>query len=178
METKEYKIDGYKFNSEAEYNLAKSDLVKIKRLVKEMEDKKTEDILKIYNMVIKKNILKTQIGYNFLYGIRKKLLKNPSVSEEEIMLIDIRVSSEVQKDKKENLKLLERNDEIKDKFKCSLFVNLVLIIVIIVMFVISYNSKKFDETAYEQSIQDRYSSWEAALESKEADLEKIINNTK
>lgn len=165
-------VDGYMFGSLAEADLARSEIVKIKKINNDFKGKSASDMLELYNRIIEKNIFKTIIGYNYLHELRKILRKNPAINDEDIKSVQVITGSAIERNsKKERDKiLLEKNKDLREKIKCSVFVNIVLIFVIIVMFVISYKSKKFDVTAYEQQIQDKYSSWEESLNERESKL--------
>lgn len=166
-------VDGYIFASTAEADLARSEIVKIKKINNDFKKKNPNDMLELYNKLIEKNIFKTIIGYNYLHQLRKILRKSSLIDDENIKDIQLVTGSAIERNTKKGRDkvLFEKNNSLREKIKCSLFVNVVLIFVIIVMFIISYKSKKFDVTAYEQQIQDKYSAWEESLNERESKLD-------
>ena len=165
-------VDGYTFDTLADADLARSEILKIKKINTEFQGKSASDMLEFYNKLIEKNIFRTIIGYNYLHEVRKILKKNPAIDSDSIKPVRVVTGSAIERESEKERKkiLLDKNKDLREKIKCSVFVNIVLIIVIVIMFVISYNSKIFDVTAYEQQIQDKYSSWEESLNERESQL--------
>ena len=66
-------------------------------------------------------------------------------------------------------------EQIKSKYKWSIFLNILLIAVIIAMAYITLNGNRVNILNYETKLQDKYASWEQDLLEKEEELNKLRN---
>ncbi len=69
-------------------------------------------------------------------------------------------------------------DIVKSKYKWSVFLNVLLIIVIIIMAYITLNSNHVNILNYETKLQDKYASWAQELQEQEIALNKLKNELK
>ena len=67
---------------------------------------------------------------------------------------------------------------VRGKYKWSLFLNVLLVIVIIIMAYITLNSNHVNILNYERKLQDKYASWAQELQEKEDALNKLRNELK
>lgn len=167
MNRDENRIGGYEFEDLMQAKRAEREVKGIEQLNDQLKNKKIPEILEIYNNIIDKKIFKTPVGYEYLKGVQRKLKNSTLIKNEDIRPVFIAA---------EKPKVIEEKSDGSLKLKKLQLLNIVLIIVIISMFVISYLSRdKFDEEKYINSIEDRYSSWEKELNERESILNEREN---
>lgn len=167
MNRDENRIGGYEFEDLMQAKRAEREVKGIEQLNDQLKNKKIPEILEIYNNIIDKKIFKTPVGYEYLKGVQRKLKNSTLIKNEDIRPVFIAA---------EKPKVIEEKSDSSLKLKKLQLLNIVLIIVIISMFVISYLSRdKFDEEKYINSIEDRYSSWEKELNERESILNEREN---
>lgn len=167
MNRDENRIGGYEFEDLMQAKRAEREVKGIEQLNDQLKNKKIPEILEIYNNVIDKKIFKTPVGYEYLKGVQRKLKNSTLIKNEDIRPVFIAA---------EKPKVIEEKSDGSLKLKKLQLLNIVLIIVIISMFVISFLSRdKFDEEKYINSIEDRYSSWEKELNERESILNEREN---
>lgn len=167
MNRDENRIGGYEFEDLMQAKRAEREVKGIEQLNDQLKNKKIPEILEIYNNIIDKKIFKTPVGYEYLKGVQRKLKNSTLIKNEDIRPVFIAA---------EKPKVIEEKSDGSLKLKKLQLLNIVLIIVIISMFVISFLSRdKFDEEKYINSIEDRYSSWEKELNERESILNEREN---
>lgn len=171
--SKELIVGDYMFSTLEEANVAKLELDKIQKLTEKLVDADDEMLFKVYNRSIEKNTFRTPVGLEFMKALKKRLEKSRKIKDN-VLPIPVSVNNlEISeaKEKEDDIKKV-RNDAKKYSsfFKWSLFINAVLVIVIIALFVITGTSKNPNIINYENALIDKYSSWESELNQKEKDL--------
>ena len=188
--SKELIVGDYMFSTLEEANVAKLEMDKIEKLTEKLGDADDEMLYKVYNRSIEKNTFRTPVGLEFMKVLKKRLEKSRKVKEN-ILYIPVSVNNlEIKEvnDKQDDIKKV-RDDARKFStfFKWSLFVNAILVIVIIALFVITSTADNPNIINYENALIDKYSSWETELNEKDKELrakerelderEKEINNS-
>lgn len=174
MVNEKYSVDGYVFSTEEEYN----DAVKEKKGVDYMRSRtnmnNVQNVREVYDKVLEKDIFKTPIGYNFMRELQQILVNSKLVEDEEIKNIKI--------DNVKDKKLAETNKQLKAKlndveavyksrFFNSVVLNIGLIIFIIIVMVITTNSKNANVLNYKNRLDAEYTSKENDLAAWEEELE-------
>ena len=188
--SKELIVGDYMFSTLEEANVAKLEMDKIEKLTEKLGDADDEMLYKVYNRSIEKNTFRTPVGLEFMKVLKKRLEKSRKVKDD-ILPIPVSVNNlEIKEanDKQDDIKKV-RDDARKFStfFKWSLFVNAILVIVIIALFVITSTADNPNIINYENALIDKYSSWETELNEKDKELrakerelderEKEINNS-
>ena len=188
--SKELIVGDYMFSTLEEANVAKLEMDKIEKLTEKLGDADDEMLYKVYNRSIEKNTFRTPVGLEFMKVLKKRLEKSRKVKDN-ILPIPVSVNNlEIKEanDKQDDIKKV-RDDARKFStfFKWSLFVNAILVIVIIALFVITSTADNPNIINYENALIDKYSSWETELNEKDKELrakerelderEKEINNS-
>ncbi len=188
--SKELIVGDYMFSTLEEANVAKLEMDKIEKLTEKLGDADDEMLYKVYNRSIEKNTFRTPVGLEFMKVLKKRLEKSRKVKEN-ILPIPVSVNNlEIKEvnDKQDDIKKV-RDDarNFSTFFKWSLFVNAILVIVIIALFVITSSADNPNIINYENALIDKYSSWETELNEKDKELrakerelderEKEINNS-
>ncbi len=163
--------DGYEFLSENDAQKAAMDLSKINILEQRVKASRPADMKAVYEKSIANKIFKTPVGWEYLHGLRKKLLQS-GFTEEELIPIPLNVSMT----KHSALDNLAVNQSAKpEKTKGNLefrrvfpiVLNVMLIILVIVMFYIAATGETDNIINYKRNVTNRYSSWEQELTDRE-----------
>lgn len=171
--SKELIVGDYMFSTLEEANVAKLELDKIEKLTEKLGDADDDMLYKVYNRSIEKNTFRTPVGLEFMKALKKRLEKSRKIKDEVLPIpvsvnnLEIKEASE----KEDNIKKV-KNDAKKFSafFRWSLFVNAILVIVVIALFVITSTSDNPNIINYENALIDKYSSWESELNEKDKTL--------
>ena len=164
--SKELIVGDYMFSTLEEANVAKLELDKIEKLTEKLGDADDDMLYKVYNRSIEKNTFRTPVGLEFMKALKKRLEKSRKIKDEVLPIpvsvnnLEIKEASEKEVDIKK-----VKNDAKKYSafFRWSLFVNAILVIVVIALFVITSTSDNPNIINYENALIDKYSSWESEL---------------
>lgn len=181
-------IMGFEFQNEEEYITAKKELEYINKINENIKTAKPEQLLEIYNKIVNDKMFRTPVGMEYLRNIQLSLVKNKQIDKSRIQSIPAIVYNDEGDSKKSSVKTIVNNSDskslkenkkyikYKDLYTKMIIVNVALVLVIIVMFVISHNSKKFDEDYYKESIENEYISWEQSIQERESIVKEKENN--
>lgn len=168
-----YLIQGYEFSTKEEALEGKKELAAVKYLSEKVKEGSLKDALEIYEKIVKQNMFHTQIGIDYLKGLKTYLADNDVISDTTsegfTRKID-RLTSQLAEEKSTNQKKFAR---MKELLYSSAIFNIVLIVVLIVFIIISSTSNNINILNYESKLQDKYAGWEQELQSKEAALKEI-----
>jgi len=179
-----YVVGGFSFTSESEAEKAKKEREGIRYIKEKTNMSNPEMVLRIYNKMIREKMFETVVGYAYLFDLQEYLRTNPSISDNDILPIEVMHPNLKEGLKEEKQKHKEQMQEMKKKvskktgtdkglqsrYKLSLLVNLVLAISVVFMFIISATSSHPNILNYEEELLNRYSSWEQELTQREAAL--------
>lgn len=183
-----YNIDGFLFEDEATAELAKKEEEGIRFIKERTALDNPEVVLKLYNKFLEQNLFVTPVGIRFMTELQNVLLGSPFISREEIaplkvstMVIKKEVPPEelepekkgpVAKVKKVTQKVDEKVEgNYKKPFYVALFFVLIFAFSVVGMFVITkVSGNNVNILNYRNEILNEYSSWEAQLQEKEAEL--------
>lgn len=173
-------IVGFEFEDEISSRMAKQELDKILKLKERYNIKNAATKLEFYNKLIDEKVFKTPVGMEYLRGIQKELYENKEIDNAEIRSIPAIIYQEsdakvLQNTRKNNLNYNGKQkdkkvEKYKDLYIKMLIVNAVLIVTIIVMFVITKNTEKYDLDYYRESVENEYIEWEQNLQERESAL--------
>ena len=166
-----YIVEGFQFNSEADAQKAQMDASKIKILQSRVKSSKPTDIKAVYEKAIENKIFKTPIGWEYLVGLRQKLIESGFDSND---LISIPLDISFNKHSAlENLSVKQRIKPERSGTKAdfikifSIILNIVLVILVIIMFVIAATSESDNIINYKSNVTNRYAAWEQDLKKRE-----------
>lgn len=179
-----YVVGGFSFNSESEAEKAKKEREGIRYIKEKTNMNNPEMVLKIYNKMIWEKMFETAVGYAYLFDLQEYLRTNPSISDAEILPIEVvhptlkeglkeekqKHKEQMQEMKKKASKKMVTDKALQGRYKISLLVNLILAISVVFMFIISATSSHPNILNYEEELINRYSSWEQELTEREAAL--------
>ena len=164
-------VEGYQFASEADAQKAATDASKIRLLHSRVKASKPTDIKAVYEKAIENKIFKTPIGWEYLTGLRNKLIES-GFNKDEIIPIpldisfskhsafaDLSVGQRIKPEKRE-----KKADFLKI---FSIILNFVLVVLVVLMFVIAATSESDNIINYKSNVTNRYSSWDQDLKERE-----------
>ena len=147
------------------------DLSKINLLEARVKASRPVDIKAVYEKSIENKIFKTPIGWEYLVGLRRKLLES-GYKEEDLIPIPLNVSMTRHSamdslNVKQRILPQEPKKEANFKTIFSIILNIVLLILIGVMFYITVTAETDNIINYRKNITNRYAGWEQELSDRE-----------
>lgn len=178
MKSEKNTIDGYQFADEEALKEAKNELEGVEYLRKRTQFSNPDNVLKIYNTVIEKQLFKTPIGYEFLRELQGILYNSEKIDNDQVKPIPVLAAKVGKKKLKFDLpkmkKAIDFNSPYRTRFHQMLTVNIVLIIILILFAMISNNSKNLNIINYRARLDAEYaekadvlSIWEQELSVRE-----------
>lgn len=174
MEKEKLCIDGYRFTDRESYEKAKKEQEAVIYIKAHTNFNNINQVIKVYNKAIEKEMFSTIIGYEFLKQVRNLIIKKGILEESEIAPITIiREKTETnilsEQKQKEKYKLLYENEKNNKTILKAAIV--ILVLVIAAMIYISKNGKNSIISDYENRIINQYEEWEMQLEEREKAIE-------
>ena len=182
MKNEKNTIDGYQFADEEALKEARHELEGIEYLRKRTKFSNPDNVFKIYNTVIEKQLFKTPIGYEFLKEMQDVLYNSDKIDNDQIKPIPVIVPKAGKKKLKFDLpkmkKVIDFNSPFRTRFYHMLTVNIVLVIILILFVIISNNSNNLNIINYKARLDTEYSEkadnlaiWEKELSAREESLD-------
>lgn len=176
-----YNVDGFVFEDEATAELARKEEEGIRFIKERTALDNPEVVLKLYNKLLEQNLFVTPVGVRFMVELQNILLNSSFVARDEIL--PIQVSSMVLKTEAEEkgavAKVKKATKKMDDKvegnykkpFYVALFFAVVFALSVVGMFIITeLSGNNVNIINYRNEILNEYSTWEAQLQEKEAEL--------
>lgn len=172
-------IYGITYRDPQEAKKAKTEWQGIQYIISENDMENIETVLAIHNKLAERKILKTEVGAKFLRELKERLLEAKEIENQKIYGFQpedeqwLRVR---ERDKAKKEELLEQKKKwnedsyYRQKYYHSLILNVLLVAAILIMAYITLNSNQVNILNYENALLDKYASWEASLQQKEAEL--------
>ena len=154
------------------------DLSKIKLLEARAKVSRPNDIKAVYEKAIENKIFKTPIGWNYLCGLREKLL-GFGFHEEDLIPIPLNISM-TRHSAMENLSVKQSKKPEKKNAEFGrifpIVLDVVLAILVVVMFLIAASSENDNIINYKKNVTNRFSSWEQDLTERERKVREAEKN--
>ncbi|MCM1201781.1 MAG: hypothetical protein NC312_11160 [Bacteroides fragilis] len=169
METKDdLVVEGYRFATLADAETARMDLKRIKNLEDNLDYRKPQSALLLYNRALETKILQTPIGFAYLLTVREHL-KHYGISEDKIKPVPLNMTftNKTEANRSIRRSIAARQPEYKGRFVTSVCLNVLMAIVIAAMFFISLRSDSPNIVNYRTAIVNEYSEWEQELTRRE-----------
>lgn len=152
------------------------------RYIKNRTDMDNPDmVLQVYRQMVDQRLFETPVGFAFLYELQEYLTAIPYIKDEDIPPIVVITSG--QPEIKRKTKITEKNKKIskqpqkketqrtrqtknldfKIRFRTSLFINIVLLLIMIGMFAVAATSESTNILNYENQLIQKYEDWEKEL---------------
>jgi len=175
---KKFTFQGHKFDDEKQLIIARKEAEAIAYLKERTDFNNLEQLMKLYNRVLDKNMMETIIGIEFLTEIRKKLVDSGLFLEEQIRPVPLLPEARKMKKRAEEQRwsrdkmLLEQANRQNTVLK---IVCISLSALIVAMFVIALSGKRSPlAIRYEEQILNKYASWAEELNEREKMLREYI----
>lgn len=174
-EDNEKTVDGYVFLTPEDAKLARNELTRIRQLEEKMDYSDLNKVKLVYEKAIQTKVFKTQIGLEYLRKMQT-LLRDNQTDEQKIIDIPITQVYQIREQtsparvqvKPVAMKPIKTKEEIqREKKNFSIFINLVLALLVIIMFYMTTKSPNPNVLNYEKAVQDKYASWEEELSQRE-----------
>ena len=162
-------FDGYLYGNEDDVKLAKEEMKTAKFLQSKINYDDIQTTLKIYDKAIKDKIFKTPAGFEFLKVMRYEMIKR-GMPTENIQPIPLYLvfSKEAEKRPIRIFQVKERDDNLKENLRLSLWANIALGFLVIGMFLITLFGNNTNIINYRYKIENEYVNWQQELEEREA----------
>ncbi len=175
---KKFTFEGHTFDDEKQLILAKKEAEAIEYLRAKTDFNNLNQLMKLYNRILDKDMMETVIGIEFLTEIRNMLLRSGVFQEEQIRPVPLLPEArkmkkrvEVQKRSRERI-LLEQAQKQNRILKIVCFF---LAVLVIAMFAITLTGKRSPlAVRYEEQILNKYASWAENLTEREMALREYI----
>jgi len=166
---KQYTVNGYLFGDLADVEIANQELSKIKYIDKKIERHSGETVLAVYQAALEKKLFRTPVGYGYLHQLQKKLI-GLGIEKERIPAIPLyQVYNDNYKTQERTPRLTPKKVVPPDvkKLRYSIWGNVVLVILVILLFAITLTGENANIINYRNAIVNEYSDWEDELTERE-----------
>jgi hypothetical protein len=166
---KQYTVNGYLFGDPADVEIANQELAKIKYIDKKIERHSAETVLAVYQAALEKKLFRTPVGYGYLHQLQKKLV-GLGIERDRIPAIPLyQVYNNNYKTQERAPRLTPKKKVHPDmkKLRYSVWGNVVLVVLVILLFVITITGENANIINYRNAIENEYSQWEDELTARE-----------
>ncbi len=173
-------VEGFSFSNEAEAAQAGKEADGIKYIREKINMDMPENVLTIYNQLIRQKLFETAVGYAYLKELQDYLVSIPFIKTEEILPIPVQhpvLEEDIRKKPrvKEKPQVQVRNFDFKKRYQIAFFTSAVLLLCVIGMFIVSSTSNSPNILNYETKLINKYEQWEQELEQREAEVSEREN---
>ena len=165
-------VNGYIFATHEDAELARNEIKKIK-YIEEHTDMSNCNLLKgIYIKALETRTFCTPIGLEFMHYLHDILIK-AGFNEEEIKPIPLyttfkRINLSESKPLRKRQTLKQKKEEsLKLKYRNAVLISIILGVVIIALFIITFNGTTPNALNYKQAVTNYYASWDQELKERE-----------
>ena len=172
MANEKWIISGYEFASKEDYEKAKKEAESVMYIKAHTDMTDTQQVLKVYNKASDMKMFRTVIGYEFMHQLYAVLVKKKVMEPEYLKTIPVckqAKEQELPEDVESANRLSEQYrvlyEDSKEKRKQQKIIIAFLVLLIgLMMAMVYFNYNTYDEN----EVLDKYSTWEAELEEREA----------
>lgn len=164
-------VNGYRFGSYKDAQIAEEEMKKAKYFETKMTGKSGRSRLAVYDQILDKKVFQTPIGWEYLKYMQEKL-QELGIPEEEIRPIPMYMTfvheqeQETERPARQRIRPSRRNDLLQ-KYRITIFLNILLGILVVAMFAITINSDNPNILNYKTAIVNQYATWEQELTERE-----------
>ena len=172
-----YIVNEYQFELREEYETALQEKKGVEYLDAQLDYKDEQKVLRTYNELIKKKIFYTPVGLDYLSHLRRVLINSGEIDADKLTPLYVpsgkkkdsaKVEKYISNKYKETVGSMNKDlRRTKLLNKNMILVNIVLLVIIIAMFIISYTADSPNILNYERELQDKYAGWAEDLKEKE-----------
>ena len=170
----ELEVEGFLFGSPEDAEKARVDAQKRDLLINRYGNARPAQLLTIYEKAIENRIFKTPVGWEYLAGVRKRLIDS-GIREESIspIPVDLVIARAVVRDAyvpRQRIQPPPPKKDIHYRTILSLAVNIILLILVVVMFMVAYYSDTDNILNYKENVTNRYAGWQQELSAREQQI--------
>ncbi len=167
-------VGGYQFNSRADADKARDEQKKIAYIEAHMNMDNPESVLTIYEKMLSNRIFATPVGLDYLKEIRDYLISREEIDNEAVKPLELNRMYSLGQESvteeelpKRRVVPAKKKNPFEERFFFSLVLNILLVIAVAAMFVIATTSDNPNIINYENSLVNKYASWEQDLSERE-----------
>ncbi len=176
-------VAGYRFATVADAETARMEEKKVKNLEKNLDYRKPQNVLLVYNKAIENRVFWTPVGLAYLQKMQADMVKW-GIPADKIQPVPLygTFSNKTENNSSIRRSIASRKPKVeyKGRFITSVLVNLILVFLVAAMFVVSWKSDVPNIVNYRTAILNEYSEWEQQLTEREQavrEAEKQLNMT-
>lgn len=171
-----YTFQGHTFENEKQWLLAKKEAEAVEYLRAKTDFNDGEMLLKLYNKILDRKMMETEIGIDFLAEIRKRIVEIGIVKENRLREIpelkQRAVKQRLEEKKSRELMKLEKERRTNTILR---IVCIFLLLLVVGMFTIVLSGKRSPlAIRYEKEILNKYASWAEELTRKERAIRECL----
>lgn len=169
---RENQVKDYLFSNTQDVLMAQEELEKIEKLEPKIGQADIELLYKLYNKSIEKRSFQTPVGLEFMLKVKKILDNNPNTPGEVVPIplyttFDLTTRREQQAIEKRQQFMVKKKEDANKKLNISIWINVILAIMVIAMFVIANTGNNPNILNYENAVINKYAEWEQELRERE-----------
>lgn len=166
---KTYTYQGFTFRSEAELAEAKKEAEVVAYIRGQADLSNVKTVVKLYNRLIEKGTLTTELGITFLKELRSRAIDSGVVAESSLEPLPV-----IEKKKTVMPKAMSKDRKLmelyRERSRNLAIVVAILCVVIVILFAIRLFGTASPFTDYEQKVLNEYAGWKEELSEKEEAL--------
>lgn len=173
-----FTFQGHTFDDEKQLIAAKKEAEAIEYLRAKTDFNNMNNLMKLYDRILDRDMMETVVGIAFLKEIREKLIGSGMFTEDQVRPVPLLPEVKKLKKRKEiqtrsrERTLLERSEHQNTVLKIVCFF---LVVLVIGMFVIILTGKRSPlAIRYEEQLINKYASWAAEIQAKELYLREYV----
>jgi hypothetical protein len=149
----------------------------------QLQGRNISAVISAYHQLMQQEIFETELGYAFLSELRREILSDPAVNEEDVERILVKANKEQigpkmaedeLPDEAAIAQLVERTKTIVKKYKERFYMLLVAVLIllgaVVFMFVITITSDSPTILNYKTKLENEYASWDEDLQKREDEV--------
>lgn len=179
-ENNEFRVEGYHFGTLEDAKQARLEKKEAEYFEARLGGGTAGNMLSVYNKILDEKVFTTPVGWEYVKQLQQRL-RTLGVSEELIRPIPMYVTFVHEKQSvmdnlvRERVKPSRKLSKDKKNLRKSVFVNVVLGILVLAMFIITMKGSNPNILNYKKNITNQYASWEQELTGREKQLRQKEN---
>jgi len=170
-------VGGYHFKTKEDAELARLEQQKIDYIEKRLNYDRPESVLAVYEKAIENRTFQTPVGIKYLEKLHRYLEENEAIDVQiQPIPLDANFSRRVREQAapiRNRIKPSVKKDGLKNKYRISVCINIILLLMVAAMFYITLQSDNPNVLNYEKSITNKYASWEQELREREKQVREL-----
>lgn len=170
-------VGGYHFKTQEDAGLAKLEQQKIEYIEKRLNYDRPESVLAVYEKAIENRTFQTPVGIKYLEKLHRYLEENEAIDVQiQPIMLDTNFSRRVREQAapaRNRIKASVKKDKLKNKYRISVCINILLLLMVAAMFYITLKSDNPNLLNYEKAITNKYASWEQELREREKQIKEL-----